>query len=434
MLPTVLLVGLNHTTAPVHIREHALPFVCARDEVHEHFRAALDPALFPEYLVLATCNRTEIYAVTTHVLRAKQVLRDTFAFERAFAEPAQDYLYEAIDRDAIQHLYAVACGIDSLVLGEFEILGQVRRAYQEASAQQTLGPILHQLFQAAMHVGKRARAETEIGRGAQSVAYAAVALARHKLGDLYGRRALIIGAGEMGRRAAENLAEDSGCAVVVMSRTLAHAQELAQSLKVQALPFEELETALAQADLVIGATRAPHLILYNGEIAHAMETRPTRPLCLIDISVPRNIDPDAKNIANVELYNIDDLHQVVEDARVARVQALDPVRDIIAEEVGTFWQWHLTRRAAPLISELYTRAEAIRQAELEKTLRRLNHLDLSEREQNIIAALSAGLVSKLLAGPTANLKARLQGGDGQVYLDAMRELFDLHHEAGEKIS
>jgi glutamyl-tRNA reductase len=426
VLPTVLLVGLNHTTAPVHVREHALPFACARDEVYQHFRANLDPTLFPEYLILATCNRTEIYAVTTDRARARAALRDAFAFESAFPAPVSDYLYEAADRAAVEHLFAVACGIDSLVLGEFEILGQVRRAYQEAAAQQTVGATLHQLFQAAMHVGKRARAETDIGHGAQSVAYAAVALARQKLGSLNGRRALVIGAGEMGRRAAENLAEDGECRVTVISRTFAHADELAQSIRAHAAPFEALETALAQADLVIGATRAPHLILRARDLARVMQTRPAQPLCLIDIAVPRNIDPDASQLPNVQLYNIDDLQQVVAETRAARLHALEQVRAIIADQVEEFWQWYLTRRAAPLLRELYSRAETIRQAELEKTLRRLNHLGLSEREVNIIAALSAGLVSKLLAGPTANLKIHLQDGNGQMYLEALRDLFDLH--------
>lgn len=433
MLPTILLMGLNHTTAPVQIREHAFPFVCERLQVYDHIQARLDPALFSEYLVLATCNRTEIYAVTTQVSRATNALRHVFALEPGFATAADDYLYQAADREAINHLFAVAGGIDSLVVGEFEILGQVRRAYQDASAHNTVGATLHQMFQTAMHVGKRARAETEIGRGAQSVAYAAVALARQELGQLQNRRVLIMGAGEMGRRAAENLAEDGDCAVTITTRTYEHALTLAQEIHVQAANFQELESALAQADLVIGATRAPHLVLRRDTIARVMQTRPAQPLCLVDIAVPRNIDPAAADLPNVRLYNIDDLHQVVEHTRTARLQALDQVRAIIRYEADEFWQWYLTRRAAPLIGELYARAERIRRAELEKTLRRLNHLDLNERELNIINALSAGLVSKLLAGPTANLKTHLQTGNGQMYLEALRDLFDLHSRAGEEM-
>lgn len=425
MLPTILLVGLNHTTAPLPVREHALPFVCTRDEFYEQLRAAIPPDLFAEFLVLATCNRTEIYAVSDDAARASRALRQTFALEGAFVSSVRDYLYEYADRAAVEHLFAVAAGIDSLVLGEFEILGQVRAAYRQASAHHMIGPILHQLFQAASHVGKRARSETEIGHGAQSVAYAAVALARQQLGKLSGRCALVIGAGEMGRRASENLSEDGECNVIIASRTFEHARQLAHAVRGQAIPIEALETALGQADLVISATRAPHLVLHADTIATVCAVRPTRPLCLIDISVPRNIDPSAAALPQVQLYNIDDLHQVVVEARSARAQAVEQVRGIISEQLESFWQWHLTRRAAPIIEELYGRAEEIRQRELDKTLRRLSHLELGTREQKIIAALSASLVSKLLAAPTTNLKARLSSGDGQVYLETMRELFDL---------
>lgn len=429
MLPTILLVGLNHTTAPLPVREHALPFVCTRDEFYQQLRAAISPDLFPEFLVLATCNRTEIYTVSEDALSGAHALRQSFALEGVFSQSVQDSLYEYTDRAAVEHLFAVSAGIDSLVLGEFEILGQVRTAYQHASDHHMIGPILHQLFQTASHVGKRVRSETEIGHGAQSVAYAAVALARQQLGNLSGRCALVIGAGEMGRRAAENLSEDGECNVIVASRTFEHAQHLANSLRARAVPIEELETVLTQADVVIGATRAPHFVLYADTIAKACAGRPMRRLCLIDISVPRNIDPDAALLPQVQLYNIDDLHQVVAEARSARVQAIGQVRGIIAEQVDSFWQWYLTRRAAPIIEELYGRADQIRQHELDKTLRRLSYLELGAHEQNIIAALSASLVNKLLAAPTANLKARVASGDGQLYLETLRELFDLQTDA-----
>lgn len=426
------MVGLNHATAPVRVREQAFPFECTRDEMYPNLGAVLDPALFSEYLVLATCNRTEIYAVTTDPARGTAGLGGAIKLRSAFHAAAHAYLYQAVDCEAIEHLFAVACGIDSLVLGEFEILGQVRDAYQTASARQSIGPILHQLFQAAIRVGKRAHSETEIGRGAQSVAYAAVTLAREKSDSLRGQRALVIGAGEMGRRAAENLAKDTDYDVVITSRTYAHASVLAERIDARAVPFQDLPGALAHADLVIGATRAPHLILYAREIERIMQARPAQPLCLIDIAVPRNIDPEAAAIPQVQLYNIDDLQHVVDETRLARLQAVAQVRGIIAQEIESFWQWYLTRRAAPLIRELYARAETIRQAELTKTMHRLSHLELGEREVNVIAALSAGLVSKLLAGPTANLKEHMQDGDGQLYLQAVRELFDLPPMAGSE--
>lgn len=428
MLPTILLVGLNHKTAPLSVRERAASLCGLCDQIHANSCQPFHPPLFLEHLFLSTCNRTEIYVVTTDCTRAEQQLYSHFAQADASASPTAEYLYVSTDDAAVRHLFAVACGIDSLVLGEFEILGQVRRAYQEAVKQGTVGPILHQLFQSAVRVGKRARAETEIGRGALSVAYAAVALARQKMGDLRGRTALVIGAGKMGRRAAENLSEDGDCTVLVASRTYAHALQLARDIHAQAVPFEQLGTALAQADLVISATRAPHIILDAATVASARQTQPARPLWLIDIAVPRDIDPAVAALDNVQLFNLDDLNEVVSHTRAARAQAVAQVQAIIADEAQAFWQWYLTRRAAPLLNALYARAEAIRQAELDKTLRRLNHLPLTERERHLLHALSISIVNKILAAPTATLKAQLQKGNGQLYLDLVRELFDLPEE------
>lgn len=422
---TILCVGLNHTTAPVHVREHVASFLCMRHDVQENLAQTFDPALFLEHLILSTCNRTEIYCVTSDAARAVQTIRGELARELAFDIGGHDLIYEHTNRRAVEHLFEVAAGLDSLVLGEFEILGQIRRAYQEAAARHSLGPVLHQLFQTAAHTGKRARGETEIGHGAHSIAYAAVALARRQVGNLSGRAALIIGAGEMARRAAEDLHQDGACSIAVASRTYEHAQELARAVAGSAVPIQDLEHALARADVVISATRAPHIVLHAETIAQVMQTRPGHPLCLIDIAMPRNIDPAAGALPNVTLCNIDDLQQVVEHTRASRTAAIAQVRKIISAEVESFWEWHLTRRAAPLIGELYAHAESIRLAELDKALHRLNHLELTDREQNILNALTSGLVNKLLAVPTAKLKARVQSGDGQVYLDTLRELFDL---------
>ncbi len=425
MKSLILTVGLNFKTAPVSIREQIANARCLRDEAHASLWTHLDPAIFSEVLVLSTCNRTEVYAVTSDRARGEQILREVFTAHAAVPRPAANYSYAYSEREAVSHLFDVASGIDSMLLGEFEILGQLRQAYQSAVEKKTVGPLLHQLFQQALTVGKRARSETAIGAGATSVASAAVAFARKQLGDLSGRTALVIGAGEMGRRAARNLVEDGACAVIVLSRSYTHAAELADELDGRAISFEELPGALAQVDLVISATKAPHLILEASQVARAMRARSNKPLCLIDIAVPRDIDPLAAQIENVDVYNIDDLQALVETNRAAREQALEQVRAIITQEVDSFWEWYMSRRAAPVLSELSTRAEAIRQAELSKTLRRLDHLNLSERDREAIAALSNGLVKKILAAPRTQLKARMQSGDGQVYLDVLRELFDL---------
>lgn len=425
MMPSILTVGLNHTTAPVQIREQAPAAHCLRDEASATLSLGRDPSLLPEICVLSTCNRTEIYAVASRRLDGEQSLRQIFARHATFSENPAAYLYAHSGRAAAAHLFAVAAGIDSMLLGEFEILGQVRDAYYNAVLNKTVGPVLHQLMQQAISVGKRARSETPISAGATSVAYSAVALARRHLGQLAGRTALVIGAGEMGRRAAKNLADDGACTVLVTSRTIGHAQDLAGEIGCKAIPFDDLGFALKDADLVISATKAPHLILSLIQVAGAMSARPDKPLCLIDIAVPRDIEPEVARIPNVQLLNIDDLQELVSFSRAERSKAVEKVQAIVDEEADEFWRWCLTRRAAPALSELQLRADAIRQAEVDRTLRRLSHLNLNEQDREAITTLSSSLVSKLLSAPRAKLKARMESGDGQEYLQMLTEMFDL---------
>jgi glutamyl-tRNA reductase len=212
---------------------------------------------------------------------------------------------------------------------------------------------------------------------------------------------------------------------MVTNRTHANAVELAKDIGGKAIHFEQLAESLIEADLVISATGAPHIILDAGTLRAAMNARPERPLCLLDIAMPRDIDPEATNIPNVHLFNIDDLHDYVDANRAIREQAITAVQAIIEQEVEAFWRWFIERRAAPVIAGLRQRAETIRAAELDKALRRLGHLHLSERDRQVISALSAGIVSKLLAAPTVHLKERVQSGDGQVYIETLRDLFEL---------
>jgi glutamyl-tRNA reductase len=428
---TILCVGLNHTTAPLPVQEQAARFVSQAQTLHDNLAHVLAPTRFPEYLSITTCNRTEIYCVTGEGTRAADTLRHNLAHDFPTGADARVVLYEYTDRPAVTHLFEVAAGLDSLVLGEFEILGQLRRAYQTACARGTLGPILHKLFQSAARTGKRARSETDIGRGAQTIAYAAVELARRHFGNLAGRAALVIGAGAMGERAARHLHQHGACRITVASRTHAHAAQLACRVGGNAITLQDLERASAEADLVICATRAPQPVLPTETLARVMRTRAQRPLCLIDISMPRNIEPSASTLPNVVLCNLDDLHHVVAHTHATRAAAIAQVREIVSAQVDEFWQWHRTRRAAPVLDQLYTRVESIRQAELEKALRRLNHLALTDRERSVLNALTTGLVNKIFAAPTANLKAQMQNGDGQVYLDTLRALFDLQTESFE---
>ncbi len=425
MNPAILTMGLNHTTAPVSVRERVATTSCVRDEALDQMDRAMAAAGFLECLVLSTCNRTEVYAVAADRGAAERTLPSLFGRHDAFPAARDMLLYKYSDREAVAHLFAVATGIDSMIVGEFEILGQVRRAYLRAVENKTVGPVLHQLFKDAIHVGKRAHSETAIGTGAVSIASAAVAVARERLGTLQGRQVLVIGAGEMGRRAARNLALEGASTVMVTNRTYSQAAELAAEIGGRAVSFDELGRALAEADLVITATAAPHLILDTAIVSGAMKQRPTRPLYLIDIAVPRDVDPAVGKIPGAILLNIDDLEQHIDANRAVREQAVHQVQAIVAEEVERFWHWHMERRAVPVLADLHDHAEAIRSAELDKAFRRLGHLHLNDRDRNVIAALSTGIVSKLLAAPTTRLKERVRSGDGQGYLDTMRELFEL---------
>lgn len=425
MNSTILMMGLNHTTAPVQVREGV---ACTRADL-----ASALPALssqdsespFSEIFILSTCNRTEVYVVTNDPTRGTQYLHQFFHARAEFQSSLDELLYTFANEQAVKHLLSVTCGLDSMILGEFEIQGQVRNAYEIAARQKTIGPVLTALCHTALHAGKRARSETTIGAGAASVAYAAVTLARQHLGDLSQRCALIIGAGDMAQRTAKNLATDGGCAVIVANRTYEHALDLANEIDAHAIAFDQLPNALAQADLVISATAAPHVVLSASMVRAAMAMRADRPMCLIDIAVPRNIDPHAADLANVHLFNIDALQNLVDANRALREQAITQVRGIVKHEANEFQQWFAARRAAPVIAELRERAETIRVTELDKALRRLGHLQLSERDRNVIAALSASIVGKLLAAPTVHLKEAAQSGDGQMYFDTLQKLFEL---------
>ncbi len=431
MNPVILTMGLNHTTAPISVREQVALASCSRDEALQRMDQAMAAAGFSESLILSTCNRTEVYAVAADRAAAERTLPRLFGEHEAFQAAGGACLYNHADREAVAHLFAVASGIDSMIVGEFEILGQVRRAYLRAVENKTVGPVLHQLFKDAIHVGKRAHSETAIGAGAVSVAYAAVAIAREHLGSLQGRQVLVIGAGDMGRRAARDLALDGASTVMVTNRTYAQAAELAVEIGGRAISFDQLGQALAEADLVITATAAPHIILDAAAVERAMRERQNersslpRPLYMIDIAVPRDVDPAVGTIPGVHLFNIDDLEQHIDANRAVREQAVLAVRAIIEEEVERFWDWHMERRAVPVLADLHEHAEEIRSAELDKAFRRLGHLHLNDRDRNVIEALSASIVSKLLAAPTTLLKERVRSGDGQVYLDTVRELFEL---------
>lgn len=423
----ILCFGLNHHTTPVELRERltfdpiALKAALARwgcgDDAH--------PAGSAEGVILSTCNRLEVYAVA-HTAEAADGLRAFLAEARRLPPDLPLPFYTYVDEEAVRHLFRVAAGLDSMILGEPQILGQVLEAYEAARGQGAAGPVLSALFRRAVHAGKRARAETAISHNAATVSSVAVALAGQVFGSLSDCSVLVLGAGEMAELAARALIARGAPPPTVINRSFERARELAATWGGAALSFEWLGEALARADIVIAATAAPHVIVDVSRVEAALAARGERPLFLIDIAVPRNIDAAVGQLPGVHLYNIDDLEALVEDHLNGRRREIPRVEKIVAEEVGEFMAWFKALDVAPIIAELRQRSEAIRQAEVARALRRLGHV--SERERQVIEKMSQSLVNKLLHAPTQRLKVEAGNGQAALYAEVARALFDLRGE------
>ncbi|HIC90390.1 MAG TPA: glutamyl-tRNA reductase, partial [Anaerolineae bacterium] len=323
----------------------------------------------------------------------------------------------------------VACGLDSMVLGESQIQGQVAQAYQLALAHGTAGAVISALFRTALRAGKRARSETDISKHATSISHVAVELALQIFDNLSQKRVLLIGAGEMAELAARDLVDHGVARLLVVNRSRERAVSLAQKFQGEALGWDRLAQALWQADIVISSTAAPHTILDTETIAIAMHMRRNRPLFLIDIAVPRDIDSAVGNLPNVFLYDIDDLQKVVEANLEQRRQEIPRVQAIVKAEVADFMAWFRALDVVPTIVDLRQHAERIREAELQRALRQLSHL--SDREQNVIHSLSQRIVNKILHQPTVRLKQHANDGEAYRYAEAIRDLFGLTVESRE---
>jgi glutamyl-tRNA reductase len=413
----LLAIGLNHTTAALDTRDRlALTgdrLAPALSALREHAR---------EGAILSTCNRTEVYALTGHqgtgTRSMLRFLTDQSGVPLAELEP---HLYTYHQAEAARHLCRVAAGLDSMILGEPQILGQVVAAHEAALARGTAGPVLAHLFRTSIEAGKAARTNTAIARNAVSISHAAVELARGIFGGLRGRPVLVVGLGEIGVDAARNLA-DHGAAVTVINRTHERAVAWATANGATARPWADLPAALAAADIVLSGTAAPGPVIAAGLVEAAQRGRGGRPLLLIDQAVPRDIEPAAGRLANVFLYDLDGLQEICRANMAERGREIDKVDAIIADAVDRFMTWLEERQVAPTIAALREQAERIRQSELEKTLSRLSHL--SERERNAIIAMSHGIVNKLLHTPST----RLKNTAGRSHAHALRELFALTDE------
>ncbi len=415
----VHLLGINHQTAPLELRE-----ALAMDgpAVQAALREISADAAVTEAAILATCNRTELYVCTTDPAAGGDAMRGLFrrqAGDRAGLVDQHAYLRAG--EDACRHLLGVAAGLDSMILGEHQILGQVRDAHSRAREAETLGPMMHRLWSAALHAGKRSRAETDIGMGAVSIASAAVSLAEHALGELRGRVVLLVGAGDTCRLAARHFADRRPSRLLVANRSLARATVVAEAFGGEALSLDALPTALADADVVVSATRAPGFIVTQDMVRAAIARRPDRPLVMVDIAVPRDIEPAAAAVEHVSVYPIDAVRTLVDRSLSHRLREVPRVEAIVDEECGKLMAWSRGLGASAVVRELSERFEQVRAEEVRRCLRHVR-----PEEEAHIERMSRALISRLLRAPIVRLTSGdLSAPAESAQLELVRELFAL---------
>ena len=427
-MPLVCL-GLSHHTAPVAVRErHAFP----PQKMGEALIALRDYEAVREALMLQTCGRLEIYAeLEDYEIGVRQLKAFLDNFRHGDVSDMESYMYTLLGTQAIEHLIRVSTGLDSMLIGEAEILGQVKDAYVQAQRAHSLGKTLHTLFRSALEAGKSARTHTAISGDSTSIAGAAIAYATQHVGPLSGKNVLVIGAGKMGALAARRLKVEGAGEIVVLNRSQERARAVAAELgaTVRAAEPPRLAEALVAADVVVTSTGASHFILGPGNVAEAMLSRPARPLFIIDIAVPRDADPDVVRVPGVHLADIDHLKDVVDTTLERRREAVPLVEEIIAEHADRFARWYQARVAIPVVSSLVQKAEAIREAEIERLFARCP--ELSERERMLITGASLTIISKLLHGVVTKVRDRAASDrtDAQSVANMLDELFDLQAQS-----
>jgi glutamyl-tRNA reductase len=406
---SIVLVGISHHRAPIDLRE----------------RAALDPKRAAELarrlsgdrgeaVCLSTCNRTELYLADESAEEAERKAEAALIALESELGPA---LYRLRDEAAALHLFRVAAGLDSMVPGEGEILGQVRGAHEGGAT----GPILDRLFRQALHAGKKARTETAIGESPASVSSAAAALAEQVFGDLRGHSILVVGAGKVGELAVRNLVTRGATIAFVANRTLDRATELAHRFGAEPIPLDRVAGELERADVVLSSTSAAGWMLTRDQVERALPARKGRPLFLIDLAVPRDLDPAIHELDDCYLYNIDDLEAVVAETLASRRCEAERAERIVAEEADRFRDWQASLDVVPAITSLRARAEEIRAAELDRA-------KLNDSERRAADSVTAAVLNKLLHLPTIRMKEAAAAADGVIYADAVRHLFGLEDE------
>ncbi|MUG67763.1 glutamyl-tRNA reductase [Paenibacillus campinasensis] len=417
----IIVVGLNYRTAPVEVRER---FAFSEEELPEALKQLKSTKSVLEGVIVATCNRTEIYVVVDRLHMCGYFIRSFmeqwFGINR---EAFTQYLYIYEDEQAISHLFKVACGLDSMVIGETQILGQVRSAFLMSQKEQATGTWFNMLFKQAVTLGKRAHSETSIGESAVSVSYAAVELGKRIFGSFHNKKVLILGAGKMSELTVKHLYANGAAEVVVANRTLARAQELALKFDGKACTIDEATRALHDIDIVISSTGANEYVLVPERVKEAMKKRPSRPLFMIDIAVPRDIDPAVGELTDVFLYDIDDLEGIVETNMEMRRAEAAKIEVMIQEEIEAFHSWLRMMGVRPAIRALQDKASSIHEETLTSLFNKLPELD--ERQRKVIRRLTKSIVNQMMHDPINRIKEMTGGKHGTEALDYFTHIFAL---------
>ena len=419
----LVVLGLNHKTAPVDVRE---TFSLSEERIRASLTHLDDYSEIAECVILSTCNRTEVYAVMDEdeTVEAKEELK-SFLLDMAKSsdDVADEYFYAYYGADCIRHLFRVASSLDSLVIGEGQILNQVKKAYSVAKAEKATRTVLNMLFHRAIKTGKKVRTETRIAYSAVSVSYAAVELAKKTIGDLSHSNVLLLGAGQMGELTARHLVANGVKTVFVSNRKYMRAAELAENFGGVAVPFEEFMKSAESADVIITSTGAPHYLVERWDVERLMAKRKHRPLIFIDIAVPRDVEPEVGEIPNVNLYNIDDLEAVVESNLQIRQQEAEEAENIIEEAMDEMIERFRYLEYRPVMALLSDKAERIRRREVKRAMAKLSGLSIDERRA--VKHLSKMIVRKLLRDPMICLNEAALEGREDTLIDAISELFKL---------
>lgn len=417
--------GINHKITPIELREQLSLGEELMRSALTRFACSSSYLSSAELVIISTCNRTELYVASSHIMfdELETFLSDVCDVP---SKRFHAYCYRYENLDAARHLFEVAAGLDSLVIGEPQILGQIVHALEFSRGENMSGPILNRLFQSAIHAGKRSRTETGISRNAGSVSSLAASLAQQVVDPIAEAQIVILGAGEMAELAVETLRKRGAKRILIVNRTLARSQAIADRWDAEITTFENLDTALLSADILISSTGAPHTIVSAEMVRHAMQARAKRPLVLIDIAVPRDIDSAAADIQDVRLFDIDHLNEKLQSALAERMAEVPRVKSILDEEISEFSNYLKSLQMIPTISDIRQQAESIRKEMLEKTLRRLPGLTNTESAR--IEAMTQALVKKILHAPTNRLRAEASCPHAPEYAAVARTLFGLQSQ------